>query len=101
MKENWNHLFSEKDPNKAYQILHDKYCEHYNNSLTIKTCTLGRKSPREPWMTNNIIRKMKKRDRLSKLSHRRNDYKQLRNEIVGDCRKAEKEQKNSRKHLRH
>ena len=60
LKENWNNLNREKNSNKAYQILHDKYCEHYNSSLTIKTCTLGRNSPKEPWITTEIIRKMKK-----------------------------------------
>ena len=50
-----------------------------------------RNSPREPWMTPAIIRKMKKRDRLLKISARRADYKKLRNEIVHDCRKAERE----------
>ena len=50
-----------------------------------------RNSPREPWMTSAFIRKMKKRDRLLKISARRADYKKLRNEIVHDCRKAERE----------
>ena len=41
-------------------------------------------------MTSQILRKMRRRDRLAKNSSRRNDYKQLRNEIVKDCRKAER-----------
>ena len=34
---------------------------------------------------------MRRRDRLSKLRGRRNDYKLIRNEIVSDCRKAERD----------
>ena len=41
-------------------------------------------------MTPEILKKIRKRDRIAKLSHRREDYRQLRNEIVADCRKAEK-----------
>ena len=89
-RENWNDMYSMEDPNEAYQLLHDKYCKHYFNCLTTKTCTINKRSPKEPWMTKEILKKMKKRDRLSKLSNRRKDYKCLRNEIVSDCRKAEK-----------
>ena len=42
-------------------------------------------------MNTFILKKMRKRDRLSKLSHRRSDYLKLRNEITSDCRKAEKD----------
>ena len=34
---------------------------------------------------------MRKRDRLLRLQGRRHDYKQIRNEIVSDCRKAERD----------
>ena len=38
-----------------------------------------------------LMRKMKRRDRLIKLNGRRQDYKTLRNEIVSECRKAERQ----------
>ena len=91
-KVNWDLFYSENDPNNAYKMFQDQYCEIYNSSLTTKTYQVTwRNCPREPWMKPAIIRKMKKRDRLLKISGRRADYKKLRNEIVHDCRKAERE----------
>ena len=89
--ENWDEFYAEDDPTLAYQILQTKYSTHYNNAQTKKTVKVKKKNcPREPWMTSEILQKMRKRDRIVKLSGRRNDYKKLRNEIVSDCRKAER-----------
>ena len=41
-------------------------------------------------MTWEILRKIKKRDRIAKIKNRIDDYRHLRNEIVKDCRKAER-----------
>ena len=90
--ERWDTFFSENDPNTAYQIFQDKYCSLYHDSITTKTYELkGENCPREPWMTLDILRKIRRRDRLAKLRGRRNDYKQIRNEIVSNCRKAERD----------
>ena len=90
--ENWDNFFAENDPNTAYQTFQDRYCSHYHGSLTIKSYELkGDNCPREPWMTLDILGKMRRRDRLAKLRGRRNDYKTIRNEIVSDCRKAERD----------
>ena len=43
----------------------------------------------EPWMTPEILSKMKERDRLSKEKNRRDEFKKIRNEVIKDCRKAQ------------
>ena len=89
--ENWDDLFATKDPDTAYQLLQEKYSKHYMQNLTEKTVKRNKNQlPRAPWMTGDILRKMRKRDRLVKNKSRRDEYRRLRNEIVNDCRKAEK-----------
>ena len=59
---------------------------------TTKTFKKGsNRHKREPWMTVEILADIRKRDRLAKQINRRDEYKQLRNKIVSDTRKAEKE----------
>ena len=41
-------------------------------------------------MTPDILQKIRKRDRLAKIKNRRQEYQKLRNEIVKECRKAER-----------
>ena len=90
--ENWDSVLNETDPNMAFQSFLEKYSKHYKAALTIKTLRSDSKRfPKNPWMNANILKKMRKRDRFSKLSHRRSDYQKLRNEITSDCRKAEKD----------
>ena len=91
INEDWSDFYAESDPNKAFEIFQRKYSHHYNNSITIKSFfPTHSRHPKQPWMTPEILKKIRKRDRIAKLSHRREDYRQLRNEIVADCRKAEK-----------
>ena len=45
---------------------------------------------REPWMTDEILGDIRRRDRLAKLPGRRADYKKLRNSIVSKIRKLER-----------
>ena len=90
-RENWDNFYNETDPNTVYEIFQNKYCKHYQSTITTKTCTIGqRKLPRQPWMTQDILKKIRKRDRLAKLGTRRDEYRQLRNDIVSSCRKAER-----------
>ena len=89
--EDWSDLYAETDPNKAFEIFQNKYSMHYNDSLTIKSFyPTHHRHPKQPWISPEILKKIRKRDRIAKLSHRRSDYCQLRNEIVAECRKAEK-----------
>ena len=88
----WDNFYSEKDPNRAYQYFQETYSTIYHEWLTTKSYEVKWKNRlREPWMSYTLLQKMKKRDRLSKLSGRRADFKRLRNEITKDCRKAERE----------
>ena len=90
-KEDWSELFNQTNANTAYEIFHHKYCKIYNSSITIKTKTIGSKRiPKKPWMTQEILKKMRKRDRLVKIKDRRSDYLELRNQIVTECRKAQR-----------
>jgi len=95
--ENWQDIYNKNDPNTIYNLLLHKYCKHYNNSITTKTSEGRRnKFSRDPWMTKDILRDMKKRDRLAKRRDRREDYKTLRNDIVRRVRKAEREHNNKK-----
>ena len=65
--ENWDSFFLEENPNAAYKILLDKYSAHYHGSMTMNEYEAKwNKYRREPWMTDDILRKMRKRDRLVK-----------------------------------
>ena len=91
-KENWEDLYQETDPNVIYEEFQARYIKHYEAGLTTKTTNVnGSKVPKQPWMTHGILKKIRKRDRLAKIKNRREDYKHLRNEIVRDCRKAERD----------
>ena len=90
-KEKWEEVLNESDPNIAFEIFLAIYDKHYTSAITTKTFqNKGNRLPKNPWMTSEILHKMRKRDRLAKLKNRRSDYKKLRNEIVSECRKAEK-----------
>ena len=92
LNENWNDVLAETDPNVIYDSIIGKYDLHYKTNLTTKQIKKGsNKVRREEWMTNEILADIRKRDRLAKIKERRNEYKTLRNEIVGKCRKAEKD----------
>ena len=90
--ENWNEVYEQNDPNVVYDLIMTKYAKHYNDAKTVKTCKKGSsRYRREPWMTDEILTDMRKRDRLAKIMNRRSDYQKLRNEIVARTRKARKQ----------
>ena len=94
-EENWNEVYSETDPNKIYDLLQDKYSKHYHDAKTTRTIKNNtNRVKREPWMTDDILADMKKRDRLAKRRDRRGEYRSLRNDLVGRVRKAEREDLN-------
>ena len=89
--EDWNEIYELADPNIIYDSILQKYGKHYHNNKTTRTFTKrSNRFRREPWMTPDILADIRRRDRLSQLKNRREDYKKLRNEIVGKIRKAEK-----------
>ena len=94
-RENWTEVLDQDDPNVIYDMIQERYGHHYNETKTTKTFKRGSNhNKREPWMTMEILADIRKRDRLAKQKARRGDYKQLRNKIVSDTRKAERDYMN-------
>ena len=90
--EDWNEIYELADPNIIYDSILQKYGKHYHNNKTTRTFTKrSNRFRREPWMTPDILADIRRRDRLSRLKNRREDYKKLRNEIVSKTRRAERE----------
>ena len=91
-QENWNELYNEQNPDIIYDMIQSKYCLHYNQNMTIKTVSKNNKRyPREPWMTYDLLKDIRKRNKLVKCKDKMAEYKKLRNDIVKRKRKAEKE----------
>ena len=91
-QENWHDVFEQDDPNVIYDMIQTKYGFHYNKNLTTRTFKKNsNRHYREPWMNSELLADIRRRDRLAKQKHRREDYKKLRNAIVSKIRKAEKE----------
>ena len=92
MNENWDRIYQCEDPNLIYDALQETYGLHYEGSKTTKSVKSGSyRHKKEPWMTDEILLLMKKRDRLAKIKDRRQEYKQIRNDIVSKTRKARKQ----------
>ena len=92
MLHDWTNIMASNDANLIYDSIVETYRSHYESNLTKKTVRYGSKRfKREPWMTDDILADIRRRDRLSKIKERRRDYQKLRNEIVSKCRKAERD----------
>ena len=90
-KEDWRELYQSEDPNEIYDTILKKYGQHYHENKSSKTMSKrSNRTGRKPWMTAEILADIRKRDRLSKMNNRRDEYKRLRNDIVNKIRKAEK-----------
>ena len=90
--ETWDNVFEQDDPDTVYDLIAQKYGQHYNETKTTKTYKRGsNRFKREPWMTVGILADIRRRDRLAKIPNRRKDYKKLRNELVSQTRRAERE----------
>ena len=89
--QSWDMVLSLSDPDLIYDHLIAIYSHHYYKNLTTRTISRNsRQYKREPWMTNQILADMRRRDRLARNKNRRADYIKLRNEIVKNKRKAKK-----------
>ena len=92
INQDWDQLYQCDDPNIIYNDLQVLYGSHYENSKTTKTIKSGSyRHKKEPWMTDELLVLMKKRDRLAKVKDKRQEYKKTRNEIVSKARKARKQ----------
>ena len=90
--EDWTEVYTERDPNKIYDMIQSIYCKHYDQNLTTKTVSKNNKrQPREPWMNFELLKDIRKRNKLVKNKNKIEEYKALRNDIVKRKRKAEKE----------
>lgn len=88
---NWETTMLETDPNIIYDQIVSVYSHHYNSNISSKMINPNsKKHKREPWITNEILKDIRRRDRLVKNKNRRAEYKSLRNEIVSKIRKAYK-----------
>ena len=91
MMHDWHHVLSDTDPNTVYDNIISIYGHHYHSNITTKCVKHNSKRFRhEPWMTDEILSDIRRRDRLSKIKDRRNDYKKIRNDVVKKIRKAQR-----------
>ena len=89
--EDWSEIYQSEDPNMIYDTILKKYGQHYHENKSTKTFSQkSNRTGREPLMTAEILTDIRRRDRLSKIKDRREEYKRLRNDIVNKIRKAEK-----------
>ena len=92
MLKDWAEVYKENDPNIIYNLIQSTYCSYYNENLTTKTCSKkNNRMPKEPWMTQDLLRDIRKRNQLVKHKDKLSEYKKLRNDIVKRKRKAEKD----------
>ena len=90
-KEDWDEVLAMEDPNMIYNTILEKYSKHYNGNRSTKTFTKrSNRVGREPWITPEILADIRRRDRLARLKDRREEYRRLRNDIVGKIRRAER-----------
>ena len=90
--EDWSEAYQAEDPNLIYDLILEKYGKHYHENKSTRTFNKRtNRLGREPWMTAEILTDIRRRDRLARLKNRREEYRKIRNEIVGKIRKAEKE----------
>ena len=90
--QNWGMIIADTDPDTIYDDIVAIYGNHYHTNITKKTIKCSSKRVRrEPWMTNDILADIRRRDRLAKIKDRRSDYKKLRNDIVAKIRRAERD----------
>ena len=92
INQDWDQLYQCNDANNIYNDLQVLYGYHYEKSKTTKTIKSGSyRHKKEPWMTDELLVLMKKRDRMARVKEKRQEYKKIRNEIVSKARKARKQ----------
>lgn len=89
----WDDVYSEPNPNQSYDIFLRKVKQCYDNAFPLRFVKKYKKS-RKPWVTQELYKKMKARDRLYhkfiqlKDLSLLNKYKKLRNKLNSELRKA-------------
>ena len=82
LSHNWGSTLDESDPNAIYDQIISVYNHHYRSNTTKTINRNSKRQKKEPWMTNDILKDIRRRDRLAKIKQRRAEYKLLRNEIT-------------------
>ena len=95
---NWSSVYSQSDADKAYELFLHLFCEKYNEYFpkVVKSFT-RRKGIRKPWVTPNLLKLIKKKNKLFKkfkknpTDRNENRYKKCRNDLNSQLRHAKKE----------
>ena len=73
--EDWSDIFQLKDANAIYDLMLEKYGRHYHENKTVKTFSKkSNRVGRQPWMTEDILADIGRRDRLSRQRDRREPF---------------------------
>ena len=60
-QENWAEAYASDDPNIIYDLIQEKYGQHYHGTKTTRTCKTGNnRYKREPWMTTELLADMRR-----------------------------------------
>jgi hypothetical protein len=63
----WDNVYDESNPEKAYEVFHNKLSKIYNIHCPLKaTKPSKRKTPRKPWITQGLIKSINTKDKLYK-----------------------------------
>ena len=91
----WNNVFIQEDPQRAYDIFHDIYSTLYDECFPMVKIKLGRRNSK-PWLSNELKNMIKQKNRLYKRNkqyptyQRELEYKSFRNSLSKRIHKAEK-----------
>ena len=91
-KESWENILSCHDVNEAYRLFLEKILYYLDKNIPKENSNNNSKKPRNPWITPGILRSIKKRNKLYKISlenpSQKNStkYKQYRNKLTSTIR---------------
>lgn len=95
VKNNWDFVFSYTDPNEAYNAFFDRLLSLYTLRFPVVTKVISKKL-RKPWMSNDLLKLVRKKNRLYQKFVKTRDvgilheYKRLRNQVTGRIKHAKK-----------
>lgn len=87
VNKNWSQLYRLSDVNQMVELLNSEITSAYHSCFPEKR--VKRSSTDKPWVTQEIKKLIRKRNKLH-ASGNRERWKKMRNTVVYECRKAEK-----------
>ena len=63
---NWSSYFIDNDPNGFYDSFVTEFSRLYDTCFPLKILNLKRKRPHAPWLTNGLVKSIKKKNQLYK-----------------------------------